>query len=102
MLKYVLIWVALIGLTVTTFLLSRVPTGDWSIAIALAIAAAKATLIVLFFMELAKHRGASALALGTSLVFIAVVLTLALFDVGLRFEPTRPPGPLVQTLKVGQ
>lgn len=48
---YVLIFTALMVLTVVTVAVSFVDLGDWSVVVALAIACTKAVLVILFFMH---------------------------------------------------
>ena len=48
---YWLVWLALMVLMVLTAGLSRLPLGAWNTPIALVIAVAKATLVLLFFMH---------------------------------------------------
>ncbi len=48
---YLLTWVALLALTLATTLIGFVDLGPFSMIIAVALAAAKASLIVLFFMH---------------------------------------------------
>lgn len=53
---YVLIWAALICLTVTTAVVSGIELGQWNAPVAMAIAATKALLVALFFMHLRYER----------------------------------------------
>ena len=48
---YIVIWVALMALMILTAGLSRIDLGEWSALVALAIAAIKALLVILFFMH---------------------------------------------------
>jgi cytochrome c oxidase subunit 4 len=48
---YIVVWVALMALMILTAGLSRIDLGEWSTVVALAIAAIKALLVVLFFMH---------------------------------------------------
>ena len=48
---YYIVWAVLMFLMVLTAVLSRVPLGAWNTPIALAIAVAKALLVLLFFMH---------------------------------------------------
>jgi len=67
---YWVVWIVLMGLMALTVVLSRVPMpGPLNTLIALAIAAAKATLVLLFFMHL-KYE---------SYVLSAVVFVAGLF-----------------------
>ena len=68
-----MIYVALLVLTLATYLFSRFNLGTWSVVIALVIAVAKASLVVLFFMQLWYHRGSVRLALATVLIGVALL-----------------------------
>jgi cytochrome c oxidase subunit 4 len=48
---YIVVWGALMALMILTAGLSRIDLGEWSTFVALAIAAIKALLVVLFFMH---------------------------------------------------
>jgi cytochrome c oxidase subunit 4 len=77
------------GLTVGVAQL-HLPHG-WSLVVALAIAVAKSALVALFFMHLWDHGGANRLVLGTSLVFVALLIGLVLTDNATRFPLANPP-----------
>lgn len=85
-LRYVVIWLVLLGLTAATFGLSHVKLGDASIVVALGIAALKSILVLVFFMHLLHERGASRLVVVTALLFLALAIGLIVGDVA-----TRPP-----------
>src|SRR5579872_2703948 len=89
-----LVGALLIGLAFLTYGLSRLELGKAELPVALAIAAVKAALIVIFFMHLKDHHGGSRLTVAVCLTFLAVLIGLVLGDVGLRFKPARPPGPI--------
>ena len=89
--RYLLCWLALALLTGLTFGLSTVELGRWSLVLALAIAATKGTLVVLFFMHLWDHRGASRLVLVTAVTFVVVLSSLVVADVMTRFPLALPP-----------
>jgi cytochrome c oxidase subunit 4 len=48
---YIVVWGALMALMILTAGLSRINLGEWSTVVALAIAAIKALLVILFFMH---------------------------------------------------
>jgi cytochrome c oxidase subunit 4 len=48
---YIVVWGALMALMILTAGLSRIDLGEWSTLVALAIAAIKALLVILFFMH---------------------------------------------------
>ena len=89
--RYALCWLALAVLTGLTFGLSTVTLGRWSLVLALAIAAAKGTIVATFFMPLRDHPGASRLVLVTAVLFVAVLSSLVVADVLTRFPLALPP-----------
>ncbi len=106
--RYWLVWVLLLVGTVATFLLSRVHLpSPWHLLVALAIACSKSALVVLFFMHLYDHGGASRIVFVTSVFFVALLIGLVVADNATRFpllNPGRgstlqlePPGPDILT-----
>jgi len=91
-LKYILVWAALMVLTVVTVLTGRMHLPDWGLALALVIASVKGGLVALYFMHLSEHQGASRLVFATSMLFVVLLLSITLFDLGTRFRPTLPSG----------
>jgi cytochrome c oxidase subunit 4 len=90
--RYVLVWAALLVFTALTVGLGRIHlAGGWSIVVAMAIAVVKSTLVVLFFMHLWDHGGANRLVLGTTLVFVALLMGLVLADNATRYSVANPP-----------
>jgi cytochrome c oxidase subunit 4 len=53
---YIVVWMALMGLTALTAAVSFVDLGAWSAPVAIAIAGSKAVLVALFFMHLRYER----------------------------------------------
>lgn len=88
---YLVTWLALVVLTVTTFLLSRLHLGAWEMVVALGIAVAKATLVILFFMHLLEQRFANRLVVGVSVGFIVLIVSLVVADVATRDEVFATP-----------
>ena len=88
--RYALIYVCLLILTLATYLLSRLSLGTWSLVIALVIAIAKSSLVVLFFMQLWQHRGSVRLALATALVWLLLLTFFVVADVRTRFPLSNP------------
>ena len=91
-LPYVIVWVALVILTVTTYLTGRIHLGTWALPIALSIAVTKSLLVILFFMHLWEQKGANRLVIATSVVFVALLISLTLGDVATRFPLATPAG----------
>ncbi len=88
--RYVVCWLALAVLTTLTFLLSHVSLGDWSLTIALLIAATKAAVVALFFMHLWDHKGVSRLVFLVSIMFVVILTVIVLADVWTRFPLALP------------
>ncbi len=88
--KYVLVWGALMVLTVVTVLTGRMHIPHGALALALAIASVKGALVALYFMHLSEHQGASRLVFATSMLFVVLLLLFTLFDIGTRFRPALP------------
>ena len=79
------VWLALLLLLGLTFLAGDLlDVGRWNAVIALAIAAAKASLIGLFFMQLYYSAPLTRLAAVSGLFFLAILLSLALCDYATR------------------
>ena len=89
--RYVLSFGALVLLTGLTFALSTVELGAWSVAVALAIAITKASIVALFFMHLWDHEGMSRLVLVIAALFVGVLSLLVVADVLTRFPGALPP-----------
>jgi cytochrome c oxidase subunit 4 len=82
--RYIVVWGALVVLATVTFLASRVVTGAAAPILAFAIAAAKAGLVVAFFMHLAGGRPVHRLVFAVALGFVGVLLLGVLADVATR------------------
>jgi cytochrome c oxidase subunit 4 len=80
-----LIWAGLMLLLTLTLILAYVPMGLLTPAAGIVIAFAKAGLVILLFMELAKARPLIRLAAMAGVVFLAVLFALTLADVLSRF-----------------
>ena len=91
-LPYLLVWVALLILTVTTYVTGRMHLGTWALPLALIIAVTKSLLVILFFMHLWEQKGANRIVIGTSFVFVALIITLTVADVATRFPLSTPAG----------
>jgi len=91
-LPYFLVWVALLILTITTYLTGRMHLGTWALPLALTIAVTKSLLVILFFMHLWEQKGANRIVIGTSFVFVALIISLTVADVATRFPLATPAG----------
>jgi cytochrome c oxidase subunit 4 len=96
-------WLVLVGLTFSTFGVSRIDMPvNYHLAAALCIAVVKLSLVVLFFMHLWWGEGVNRIVFLTSFLFLAVLMFFVMADVGTRFTLSNsriPPLPKIdQTL----
>jgi cytochrome c oxidase subunit 4 len=77
---YVLIWVALISLLLFTLGSAFLPLGGLNSALNLAIAAAKAFLVMFFFMHLRSAHYALRIAAAVGFFWLAILIGLSLTD----------------------
>jgi cytochrome c oxidase subunit 4 len=89
-LRYLLVFLGLLVLTVVTYVTGRMHLGGWALPLALVIASTKAGLVLAFFMHLWDTRGAPLVAMAVSLLFIVTLLALVFGDVVFRFPLARP------------
>jgi cytochrome c oxidase subunit 4 len=85
-----MIYVGLLILTVATYSFSRFHLGTWSVVIAMVIAIFKASLVVLFFMQLWYHHGSVRLALATAVLWLFLLTFFVVADVKSRYPLTNP------------
>lgn len=88
---YVATWAALVALAAASFGLSFLHLGGWAMPAAVAIAAAKALLVALFFMHLVRAQASVRLAGAAAVVFIAILIGLVVADVVTRDGPALVP-----------
>jgi cytochrome c oxidase subunit 4 len=72
---------ALMVLTVVTVAVSYVDLGGWNAVVAVFIAAIKASLVALFFMHLKYDNKVYLIIFLTSILFLALLLSLTFFDI---------------------
>ena len=89
---YVVVWVMLMGLTLTTWITGTMHLQTWALPVAIAIALTKSALVVLIFMHMNEASAATRLVFLTSLIFVALLLTLTVSDVATRFTLATPAG----------
>jgi cytochrome c oxidase subunit 4 len=83
--RNLVIWAALMVLLVLTLVVAYLPLGAANTALGLVIAAAKAALVVLLFMELITSPSLVRLAAVSGLVFATILFALTLADVLSRY-----------------
>jgi cytochrome c oxidase subunit 4 len=90
---------ALLVLTVITVLVAQIDLGEANIYIALGIAAIKGALVALIFMHLRWDRPFNGIVFIASLVFVALLISLAMTDTA-EYQPDMIEGdaPAVQPL----
>jgi cytochrome c oxidase subunit 4 len=91
--RYLVVWLALLGLTALTFGLSFAHLGSTDVAVALVIASAKTTLVALFFMHLAEERFSVAMLPVLAVLLFVLLVTLVAVDVATRRTFPRGPSP---------
>ena len=79
------LWAALLVLLFGSLGLAYVPLGRWNFPIGLAIAAAKAALVTIFFMSLRRAPGLILLVVAAGCLLVAVLFTLTFADLFTRF-----------------
>lgn len=78
---FILIYVALLVLTVVTVAVSRVHLGAWNIWVALAVASVKSSLVVFIFMHLKQESKLFKIGILTLIVIVAIFIGLTFTDV---------------------
>jgi cytochrome c oxidase subunit 4 len=82
---YILVWAGLLALTAATVVAARLELGRLSIYAVIFIAAAKSTLVVLFFMHLLEEkRLLFKLLLPIALATLAIFIGLTFTDIAAR------------------
>lgn len=75
---------ALIFLTVLTVAVAQIDLGPLDVPVAIAIAAVKGALVVLFFMALKYDNPVNSLTFSVGTIFVVVFITFTLFDTAFR------------------
>lgn len=81
----------LLALTALTFGLSYLELGGFSVMIAMAIAAAKAWLVAMFFMHLSEHGTSDRAAMLVGVVLALLLIGFAAADIATRVPVALPP-----------
>ena len=92
---YLVVYLLLMVGLAATVGAAYVPLGRWNLPVALAIAFAKATLVVLIFMHVRYSPRLTWIAVFAGLIWLAILLSLTLGDYATRrWIPTRTPAQL--------
>jgi len=78
------VFAGLIALTILTVAVAYVPLGPLNVPVAIAIAAAKASLVVLFFMALWYDNPVNALTFTIGIIMVMVFISFTLIDTAFR------------------
>lgn len=81
---YIPVLLALLVLTLLTYLMARVDLGRLNLVIALAIAATKVSLVALYFMHARYSSRLTRVVIGVGLMWLAIFLSLTLSDYATR------------------
>ena len=92
---YLLVWAALIVLTLSTVGLTYLDLGEWHTPVGLLIAVTKAVLIVLFFMHALESGKLVWMVISVAVLFLAILYSLTFADVATRAldDAVRDPAP---------
>lgn len=94
---YFTVYALLLAGLAATVAVAYVPLVPWNLPVALTIAFAKASLVVLVFMHVRYSPRLTWIAVFAGLVWLAILLTLVIADYATRdWIPTRAPGQLAQ------
>ena len=80
------IFFSLVFLTGLTIAVNELPLGKLDIWVALGIASVKGMLVLLFFMHVYWEKGFNIIAFGSSVLFLALFIGLALLDTGQNLD----------------
>jgi cytochrome c oxidase subunit IV len=78
---YVFVWIALLCLTGLTIKAAQMKMGEWSMVANIAIASAKASLVLWFFMHLRQEKRLFKVMIFVPLITISVIIGLTFFDI---------------------
>ena len=81
---FVFVWIALLRLTALTIKAAQMQMGEWSMVANIAIASAKASLVLWFFMHLKYEKRLIKLLLCVPLLTSSVIIGLTFFDIWYR------------------
>ncbi len=77
---YASVFAALLALTITTVAVSKLELGEYNFVAAITIAVVKATLVVMFFMDVRHATSMTKLFVGAGLFWVAILVVFVLSD----------------------
>ncbi len=81
---YIITGVILLVLTLTTYLVAFINLGPWNTVVALGIAAVKAILIILIFMQARFSHGITRVVMGAGLLWLGILIIGTMDDIVTR------------------
>jgi len=78
--NYLLVFVVLISLTITTIIVAGIDLGEYNFIVAITIAVIKASLVVWFFMHVNRSSSLTRLFVGAGLFWLMILLVFVLSD----------------------
>ena len=81
---FIIVWIVLLCFTGITIKAAQMQMGEWSMVANIAIASAKASLVLWFFMHLKYEKRLFKLLLFVPLITISVIIGLTFFDIWYR------------------
>ena len=85
--SYLFVFVGLIALAAISYALSFVPVGALGVPVAMLVSTFKATLVVVFFMELVAQRFVNRFVVVAAVVLLSTLIALMAADVLTRETP---------------
>jgi cytochrome c oxidase subunit 4 len=78
---YVLVWLALVVLTITTYYVAEyVDIGRWNVLVALLIAGTKMSLVIYFFMHVRFNDPLTKLFVITGFIWLVILIVMTMTD----------------------
>ena len=77
---YATVFAALLALTITTVAVSKFELGEYNFIAAMTIAVIKATLVIMFFMDVRRASSLTKVFVGAGLFWMAILLVFLLSD----------------------
>ena len=81
---FILVWITLLCLTGVTIMAAYMQMGEWSMVANIAIASAKASLVLWLFMHLKYERRLFKLLFFVPILTISIIIGLTFFDIWYR------------------
>jgi cytochrome c oxidase subunit 4 len=78
--NYLLVFAALIALTISTVAISKIELGEYNFIVAITIAVIKAVLVILFFMHVKQSSSMTKLFVAAGFFWMAILIVFVLSD----------------------